>query len=648
MLRIKKITAGRANYYLALARSDYYLEGGPRPGYWLGAARERLGVDGEVDPTAFRRLLAGFAPDGVTRLRQNAGGGLSGWDLTLLAPKSVSVLYSQVGDATRETILACHRTAVAGTAAALEVTAGLSRRGRGGAEQERADVVFAAFEHYTSRADDTLIHTHLVFPNLAVRADGSTGALHPSALYAGQREHFGDGMYKTLLAMGLEHRLDLALERDGRDFEIAGVPKTLCDAFSKRREQVLAYMTEHKLDGDRDAERAALRTRERKSHRPLPELLAMWRKVGREHGWSTEQAEALVRHRDPEQTLSQDRGDARAAVRAAREQLDKDLETAAARFGRPGWLWRHLPPGPNPFDYTGELLAKALKEGYRRGISPEVTATAAATYLRVLRASEHEDALEVAALRRATPNRHPVASSLVRSTQPERPLTAAQAAAVSAVCTDPLGLSVVSLRPRDQFAAVTEAAAIWKAAGYRVRVTVPGRDASELFEKASGIATATLAKTLANAERWVEREVPASLPKRLVELARYATRRSPRWQLEEALGHFVPAPPRHQTILKEATANMSRRARLLHDRRRAREPYRLSENTVLVALDAEKLRPRDMLRLLAVTERSGAKLVLVGDGEPTPRPDATRIFDAVRHLNAPDQGQTHRHSLERT
>lgn len=96
MLSIRHMASGRENYYLQLAREDYFLEGGEPPGRWFGSALASLGlVEGTVEKDTLRTLMDGFAPDGRP-LVQNAGkpNRQPGWDLTFSAPKAVSALWS--------------------------------------------------------------------------------------------------------------------------------------------------------------------------------------------------------------------------------------------------------------------------------------------------------------------------------------------------------------------------------------------------------------------------------------------------------------------------------------------------------------------------------------------------------------------------
>src|SRR5437016_1403592 len=96
MLSIAALSNGQENYYLTLARDDYYLNGGEPPGRWLGDGKSHFGLAGNVDGQSLKRLFAGFSPGGK-ELIQGAGGPRHqpGWDFTFSCPKSVSVLWSQ-------------------------------------------------------------------------------------------------------------------------------------------------------------------------------------------------------------------------------------------------------------------------------------------------------------------------------------------------------------------------------------------------------------------------------------------------------------------------------------------------------------------------------------------------------------------------
>ena len=106
-----------ASYY---ERDGYYAKDDPahkEASAWAGKGAEDLGLSGPVDPDVFRAVLEGEVPDGSgSRLgRRGKDGGIHhrpGRDLTLSAPKSVSLLALVGGDAR---VIEAHDRAVART-----------------------------------------------------------------------------------------------------------------------------------------------------------------------------------------------------------------------------------------------------------------------------------------------------------------------------------------------------------------------------------------------------------------------------------------------------------------------------------------------------------------------------------------------------
>ena len=148
--------SGKGDYYLKLAREDYYLEGGEPPGRWAGRGAEQLGLSGQLDPDQFRNVLSGKSPDGENELVQNAGkeDRQSGWDLTFSAPKSVSVAWSQSEGETRKQIQEAHREAVGKALRYLDENAGFTRRGRGGEERQATGSFVRVFEYSSGMSAD--------------------------------------------------------------------------------------------------------------------------------------------------------------------------------------------------------------------------------------------------------------------------------------------------------------------------------------------------------------------------------------------------------------------------------------------------------------------------------------------------------------
>ena len=130
-----------------------------------------LGLSGEVTTEALEALLSGYHPDtGMLLGRElvdrvdkhgNTIRAVAGYDATLSAPKSLSVLWGLTGD---ERFAECHDVAVNATVAMIEKYASTTRVRSNGARlhPETGGLSMAVFRQSTSRADDPQLHTHVV------------------------------------------------------------------------------------------------------------------------------------------------------------------------------------------------------------------------------------------------------------------------------------------------------------------------------------------------------------------------------------------------------------------------------------------------------------------------------------------------------
>jgi conjugative relaxase-like TrwC/TraI family protein len=239
MFTPKKIGAGpvRAAQYYAedFHREDYYAKGQEPPGVWVGGTS--LGLDGtRVEAAALESLFLGRDPAGQALVQGAGERHMPGWDMPFSAPKSVSVLWGTGDAATRGVIEEVHERAVDAALGFLREhsLAESCRRGKGGLVRETpSDVLFAKFQHGTSRDLDPQLHTHVLLVNVARRPDGSWGALQPDGIYRDVKTV--SALYRAELAVGLREGLGLALERDGSALRVVGVAKDVERAFSKRR-----------------------------------------------------------------------------------------------------------------------------------------------------------------------------------------------------------------------------------------------------------------------------------------------------------------------------------------------------------------------------------------------------------------------------
>lgn len=229
--------AGAANYF---AKDDYYtVEGSSEVSLWAGEGATDLGLSGEVTKDGFEAILNGSLPDGeaVAQVENRR----PGFDLTFSMPKSASVMAYVAGD---KRILAANMAAVAKTMAWVEKNLAEGRRDVEGRKVpvQTGNLVYALFQHDTSRALDPQGHIHAVIANLTRMPGGNWQALHADKLWS--RNTVIGAIYHAHLRSELE-RLGYSLDMKGKHgtFEIAGVPKAVLAEFSQRRAEILERAT---------------------------------------------------------------------------------------------------------------------------------------------------------------------------------------------------------------------------------------------------------------------------------------------------------------------------------------------------------------------------------------------------------------------
>lgn len=273
-----RTASGAQSYYMHMkegqaAPDDYYAKEGA--GQWHGAGAEALGLTGEVSAKDFAALSLGFNPKDGSNLVQNAGDAnrRAGWDLTFSAPKSASICWAVGDEATRQGIEAAHAEAVKIALDLLQEKAGIGRFGTDGRDREAADLVFATFQHGTSRELDPQLHTHSFVFNQAMRENGAWASLDSKGFYDWKMA--AGACYRAALAERLRD-MGYNIERDGDSFRIAGVSKALEEHFSQRRAQIVEHLKEHGYTSAAAAAAAALDTRQAKGEIELEKLTKEW------------------------------------------------------------------------------------------------------------------------------------------------------------------------------------------------------------------------------------------------------------------------------------------------------------------------------------------------------------------------------------
>ena len=320
-------SAGQAaSYYEA---DDYYAEGGLAPSEWFGEGAADLGLVGEVDRAQFREMLEGRIGDrqlGTTR--DGKVEHRPGWDITLSAPKSVSIMAEVAGD---KRLLAAHASATRIALGHVEKTMAATRV-RNGADVTRettGNLAIATFRHATSRAQDPQLHTHAVVLNATKDREGAWRSLEPRAFYQLQKEI--GAVYRQELAHEVV-RLGYTIERDkDGTFEIAGVPGAVIDALSQRTAAIDARLAERgKTRADASAaERqiAALDTRDAKGSVDHRVLRQEWRATADGAGFDQRAQARVIAEAKNRGALADSRSDpgflARQAVTFAAAKLSE-------------------------------------------------------------------------------------------------------------------------------------------------------------------------------------------------------------------------------------------------------------------------------------------------------------------------------------
>ena len=336
--------AGAGDYYLdctdsrtterAKAHGDYYTNDEKEPpGVWYcgmanGSRETKLGFkhaekfDHQNDSAQlFKNLVQGFDKNG-NALTKNAGDAnrVSLHDFTLSAPKSVSVAWAFADDQTKQKIAGAQQ------AASIKFLDFLSqysaaRTGKGGIDKVNAPLRAAMFEHASSRENDPQLHTHCVILNVA-ETEKKTTALQIFSMMKWQGA--AASLYHADLAWRMK-TMGFAIRKEGKLFEVDGVPAEVCEHFSKRRAQIKALVDKKMAAMGMDpasitASRgmlqvAALATRDQKNELTRAELQQLWNSAGAQLGFAQSEVNALI-NSEPALELTQEEllAEAREAV----------------------------------------------------------------------------------------------------------------------------------------------------------------------------------------------------------------------------------------------------------------------------------------------------------------------------------------------
>jgi conjugative relaxase-like TrwC/TraI family protein len=226
-----------------LAQNDYYAAGEIRPGRWMGAGAERLGLKDEVSRDQFHALCENQNPNDGERLTQRSqkeGQRRVFYDFTCSAPKSVSVLAVTFDD---ERLIVAHEEATRIAFRELETFAAARVRKQGNqGYRTTGNLVAASFVHDSSRALDPQLHTHFtVFNATFDKEERCWKALEARGMYDAIR--YGTAVYRNELARRVQ-QIGYRIQPAKHGFEIEGVSGETLKRFSKRSQQRDAVVKE--------------------------------------------------------------------------------------------------------------------------------------------------------------------------------------------------------------------------------------------------------------------------------------------------------------------------------------------------------------------------------------------------------------------
>ena len=165
-----------AQYYSG--QENYYTQGGEtvQRGLWWGKGAAALGLQGAVDAQVLTTLSQGQLPSGqlLGRVQEGKHEHRPGWDLTFSAPKSVSLLALLGDRATCSIISEAVLAAAQSTLRWIEEKGSRARVTHQGNTTAVAthNLTAALFFHDLSRAADPQLHVHAVVLNMTKRPDG--------------------------------------------------------------------------------------------------------------------------------------------------------------------------------------------------------------------------------------------------------------------------------------------------------------------------------------------------------------------------------------------------------------------------------------------------------------------------------------------
>lgn len=293
------------------AVSYYQKDGSSNYAAWGGRLAEALNLkDKPVNAHDMTRLAEGFAPDDGRSLCENAGekpkleikkdrkgnvvldesgkpiellkgGHRIGYDITMSAPKDISIALVMADEEERARIVEAHNEACKAAMNYYESKVE-TRRGKGGKNVIGVNgLIYSGHTHFANRNLEAQLHTHHLVYGVAQGEDGKWGTYDAFEIYNQART--ADEIYKAHLYSNMQtlgYKLERYNELDDTQREtgkvitrIAGIDADVLENASSRRKEILAYQKEHGVS----AQAACMATRQNKDEPSLEEMFQLWK-----------------------------------------------------------------------------------------------------------------------------------------------------------------------------------------------------------------------------------------------------------------------------------------------------------------------------------------------------------------------------------
>lgn len=290
-------SAASALHYLVdeLSRDDLSQELLAEAGRWHGKGAERLGLSDAVTRELFARVVSNVHPFEERSLSDRSSiVRTAGVHVTIDAPKSVSLLYAVSGDLrVREAVVLSARDAMREAESRAQ-----ARVRKDGADTDRVtgELLCAEFVHRVARpvegTCDPQLHLHyFVFNQTFDSVEGKWKALQSRGMW--MEAPVVQAVFEATLIRRLV-QLGYTVDHKGDAWEVAGVPHSAIEKFSRRTEQIQSEAKDRGVTDPAELDGIGVRTRGAKLRgATISGIRAEW--VSR---LSTEENVALLRVRD--------------------------------------------------------------------------------------------------------------------------------------------------------------------------------------------------------------------------------------------------------------------------------------------------------------------------------------------------------------